>query len=327
MHPDVVSGIGDERRSGASILTCGETRSRFPPMSMRRRSALPKGAYRIDPARPVAEAPTAGPAPSAAKPRRSQRLRSARRRFTLRNRLIVALLGVALLPLAAVGYRRGESGSHQPDQQGDDALTGRANATQTDQQLLGGWPTRSRPRRQPGGPFGAVARDPSLGPTTQAAIGSALSSDSAAGAFGAFGRTDYVGVNGHVAVAAGGQAGDLGLNLTKDPAVAAALLTVPNSTIPIPTIAGVTYDPTPTPARSWRWPTGPGSTPTTPTPCAAPPIATTRWPTATSRARRSRRSRSPGRSRTAWSRRAPPFNIPPMLQVADRQIHDAESHG
>lgn len=210
-------------------------------MSMRRRSALPKGAYRIDPARPVAEAPTAGPAPSAAKPRRSRRLRSARRRFTLRNRLIVALLGVALLPLAATGIGAVNLARTSLISQGDDALTGRANATaDTIDSYLGGLANSLAASSSQ--VADVVARDPSLGPTTQAAIGSALSSDSAAGAFGAFGRTDYVGVNGHVAVA-GGQAGDLGLNLTKDPAVAAALLTVPNSTIPIPTIAGVTYDP------------------------------------------------------------------------------------
>ena len=47
----------------------------------------------------------------------------------------------------------------------------------------------------------------------------------------------------------------------------------------------------------------------------------------TSRARRSRRSPSPARSRTASSPRARSSTSRSVLQVADRQIHDAEAHG
>ena len=47
----------------------------------------------------------------------------------------------------------------------------------------------------------------------------------------------------------------------------------------------------------------------------------------TSPARRSRRSPSPPRSRTARSRPSTKFNLPPVLPVADREINDAEAHG
>ena len=51
---------------------------------------------------------------------------------------------------------------------------------------------------------------------------------------------------------------------------------------------------------------------------------TARSASTTSRARPSRRSPSPPRWRTARSRRTRTFNIPPVLQFSDRQIHDAE---
>jgi hypothetical protein len=191
-------------------------------MGARARSALPSGAYRIQPE------PAHPPVPPGVPPRlppqlaraSTRRLGRQRSGLTLRTRLIAALLSVAILPLTATAIGGVVLASNSLTHQGQQVLFSRASATATqiDTYLAG---VRSSLVSSGQQVVELASADPAIGPDTLSAIEAVLRGDSDANGFQATGAAEYLDASGRII--ASDQKGEEGDNLHASPTVQAAL--------------------------------------------------------------------------------------------------------
>jgi hypothetical protein len=217
-------------------------------MSTPTRRKLPRGAYRIQ------EEPTSAPAsPEMAQARRmplSGRLSTGaltqpRRGLSLRARLLMALVGVALLPLVATAVGGVQLAHTSLMRQGRHILASSASATgkKIDGYLAEVRSSLVSSRQQVAQ---LVAADPAIGETTHRAIQDVLGGNSTALSLAATAATAYLDTTGHVVVS--DQSGEEGEDLSGSPAVKAALaqaLTADCQNDPANCIvlSGVAFDP------------------------------------------------------------------------------------
>lgn len=196
-------------------------------MGIRPRRALPVGAYRIQ-SSPHEPGASASPAP-----RLSANLRRGRRPVTLRVRLLIALVGVALLPLLATTSGGIYLARTRLQRQGQQVLLHRATSTaSTIDNYLAGIRTSLVSASQEVEKL--IATDAQLGPNTRTAIQDVLHATSVANNFTSSEATQYVATNG--IVLSSDQPGDIGEDLSKSPTVQGAL----GGTY---TVSGVAFDP------------------------------------------------------------------------------------
>lgn len=181
---------------------------------MRARSALPSGAYRI-------QTPPREPgAPQLPAPRPSADQRGARQPITLRARLLVALVGVALLPLLATAAGGIYLAHTRLQSQANQILLHRAASTAStiDNYLAGIRISVTTATQQVDK---LIISDPQLGPDTRAAIRDILHTTSVSNGFSATEATEYVAATGIVLIS--DQPGETGEDLSKSLAVQEAL--------------------------------------------------------------------------------------------------------